>query len=388
MIVGRRRFIVGLVLFAGCGRFGFTDEVATPDANPSAPADGAAPTMLACTAPSRAQVGTIDALSAFGTASGIAMVTSTAGAIQGWTYDVTADGSLALGTQGAALGTSETDSIAAIASGTTVLVASLTGSPPTGTTLAAFDGALASDAAPSTRTGEFMATGPLAPASPGFAYVTEDATTREVDARVVDTSGADASVPVAIVDGTAKASEPSIIATPHGYALAFVSTTPTPNVAQLELLGSDLHVATAPVTGSTSTDDPEHPLVRYAPASDTYLLAWMEKSATTDGIWIAIYDGGGNLVVPGKQIASSSYTPAIATDGTGFWIVWKSYAPAPDHLDGAHVAADGSTTPRPVTMSGGDAAQWTMVDRFGQPMLVWVETGGAGPDLYVDPMCP
>ncbi|MGE5183505.1 MAG: hypothetical protein ACM31C_15645 [Acidobacteriota bacterium] len=56
-------------------------------------------------------------------------------------------------------------------------------------------------------------------------------------------------------------------------------------------------------------------------------------------------------------------------------------------LGGAHVATDGTITPRAITNSGGTPGKWTMVARATQPVLVWTELGGSGPDLYFDPMC-
>jgi len=59
----------------------------------------------------------------------------------------------------------------------------------------------------------------------------------------------------------------------------------------------------------------------------------------------------------------------------------------PSLLAGAKIDATGNITPRAIVRSGGTPGPWTTVERDGQPVLVWSEVGGSGPDLYFDPMC-
>ncbi|HEX7699093.1 MAG TPA: hypothetical protein VF403_00140, partial [Kofleriaceae bacterium] len=58
-----------------------------------------------------------------------------------------------------------------------------------------------------------------------------------------------------------------------------------------------------------------------------------------------------------------------------------------DHLAASQISSTGVLTPVSITGDGGTPAQWTFVQRNGQTVLVWQETGGNGPDLYFDPMC-
>ena len=131
----------------------------------------------------------------------------------------------------------------------------------------------------------------------------------------MDTSGADASSPVAIVLGGDKASEPAIIATPHGHALSYVAAASSPNEARLELLDASFNVVAGPVVASNSGFDPEHAKVSHATASDTYLVTWMEKNATTDTVWIALFAGDLSVIQAGTQIAvdSCSSPAAVST---------------------------------------------------------------------------
>ncbi len=41
-------------------------------------------------------------------------------------------------------------------------------------------------------------------------------------------------------------------------------------------------------------------------------------------------------------------------------------------------------TPHAIASSGGAPGPWSVLDRFDQPVLVWTEIGGTGPDLYID----
>jgi hypothetical protein len=52
------------------------------------------------------------------------------------------------------------------------------------------------------------------------------------------------------------------------------------------------------------------------------------------------------------------------------------------------LAMDGRITPVSVPNTNGTAAAWDLVVHNGQPAVAWVEAGGTGPNLWLDPLCP
>src|ERR1700733_897256 len=131
-------------------------------------------------------------------------------------------------------------------------------------------------------------------------------------------------------------------------------------------------------------------VIAWAPQTNLYIMGWHEKTDTgDDNVWMSTLGSNLEVVVPPTVISPYSYSPQVTTDGTGFWMTGRTYVntPAPDFLQSAHIGADGTVTPRAVSNSGGTPGQWAMIIRDDQPILVWTETGGTGPDLYFDPMC-
>ncbi len=362
---------MGLVLTASCGRLGFPDQT------------------LACDTPTRFQVGAsaFTAITVVDTTTGFAMFTTGADkVVRGWTFDF--EGSqLAPTLQNVPLATSETGAIGAASSGSELMLSAMYGMPATGTSLLGLDDRLAT-LGQDKHDGELAATNPVVSTSDGFAFATVDKTSFQVDMRPVTAMGVDVTPAVRIISGSEKPNNVTIAAAGPGYVVAYTASAPNPKQDRLELLDASFNVVYGPVTTSNSTHDAYRPQVTWAPKSDSYLVAWHEKDATgSDVVWIQIR--GWNLEAVGEPtvIANHSVSPQVTTDGTGFWVTWKNTTTVPSFLESAHIAPDGTLVPHSITNSGGAPGQWTMLSRSVQPVLVWTETGGSGPDLYFDARC-
>ncbi len=252
-----------------------------------------------------------------------------------------------------------------------------------------FDGGGTPTGASSYRGGALAPTMPLAKngAGSGFALATVNATTGEVDARVLSPSGLDAGAVVAIIPAANVADTVGLVPAPTGYAAVWGQTIGTTHGIQVQLLDPQLNVVAGPLVVDDLVDDAYRGSIVYAPGSNVYLVSWHEKAVGGDNVLFSILGPDLSVKVPATIIASGSSDAVIASDGTGFWITWKVYTPLPVHLDGASIDASGVATRRPVLTSGGTPGKWVMLARDGQPVLVWTEVGGSGPDLYFDPMC-
>ena len=149
------------------------------------------------------------------------------------------------------------------------------------------------------------------------------------------------------------------------------------------MLDAAFDLIDGPVTGNVTAEARFHVRVAWAADSATYLLAWSEKDATaSDDVWAQILGSDLEPVTQPTLIARYSVDPEITADGTGFWLVWEDTSGTPSFLDSAHLDPDGTLTPRSIANSGGAPGPWSVLDRSGQPVLVWTEIGGTGPDLY------
>ena len=99
-----------------------------------------------------------------------------------------------------------------------------------------------------------------------------------------------------------------------------------------------------------------------------------------------IVDNGLNIVVQPFEVAPFSTNVVAGADADGFWLAYDTYKPA-NIMAASHVDGSGNVTARPVTSSGGTPVNWNVAERDGQAILVWTETGGNGPNLYLDPFC-
>ena len=382
VVVWNRGHIAWVGLVAACGRMNFGEE---PPEIPEVP------DTLRCGAPVRFQIGADDvaALDVVTTASGFLLFTTDpANTLHGWSYDAI-DGDVAPVTENVALDVDISQTFGAAAIGDQIMVASIYGVPTAlGTKVHALDGTLSPLGQPAIRIGEIAAAGPIARSGvgDGGVFVDVDATTGEVRARPIDLLGRDAGAVRTILPGSESPNVVSIVPGGPGYAVVYSAATPSPNVARLALFDDQLNIVAGPVDVSTSTFDAARPQVAWSAASNTYLVTWYEKTPTDDDdTWIQLRGPSLEPLGPAHVIASKAHSPQVTSDGDGFWLTWIRYSP--EHLEAAFVASDGALEARSVLGSGGMPAKWSLVERDGQAVLVWTETAGSGPDLYLDPMC-
>lgn len=363
--------VLGLLLTASCGRFGFPDQ------------------EMACGQPARFQVGAtgITSLTATTTPSGFAVFTVAADKlVHGWSFDFEGD-RLAESVQNVQLAPSPTSAIGVASNKSRLLVSAMYGSPATGTALLGLDTSL-SMMRQGRYDGLLATTTPVATSGTGFAFVTVKAPASDVSVRTVTATGDEDGAPIKIVSGSEAPGGVSIIPTGTGYAVAYTAATPNPNQNRIELLDNTFAVVAGPMTCSSSALDPSSARIAWAPRSDTYLIAWSEKtSGGGDNLWIQLRGPMLEALTDPTLISNRGSSPQVTTDGSGFWMAWKDLTTTPSVLTAAHIGPDGTLVQRDVTNSGGTPIKWTMVERLDQPVLVWAEIAGNGPDLYFDPMC-
>jgi hypothetical protein len=378
--VGR---FLALWLVAACGRFGLdTPTPPTVDANTSGVA------LLPCT-PTRfaSGVSSVTALAAAAQPDGYTLFTTdAAGNVRGWAYAFQ-NGSLAATAANVGLDTGATGALGAVSIGTSVVLSSETGMPTaTGTTLYGLDGTTLVQQRSAGRAQQFAATRPLAASGVdgSLAFVTVDAVTAEVSARKITANGSDSSSPIAIVGAAAMASDVSIATAPGGYAVSYTTSATTPRQVELELLDTNLAVIAGPVAVDAASGDEFRSVV--ASSGGQLLVAWHAKK-TTDEVWFALFGPSLVPISSATMLATSGSQTVAAGDAAGFTLAWLVYNPTPNHLDGAHVAPDGTVAPRTIATSGGTPSAWALLSRAGQAALAWIESSGNGPDLYFDAMC-
>jgi hypothetical protein len=151
-------------------------------------------------------------------------------------------------------------------------------------------------------------------------------------------------------------------------------------------LFDDQLVAQTPIK-KVSSDGAEWARAAYAPAADRYLIAWHQKVSTGPGdeVWVSLRDGS-MAELQAIKVASQGIFPANAAGDSDFLVVWQDGG-SPSHLGATRIAMDGAATPVGIADTGGTAAGWDLVVHNGQPALAWVETGGTGPNLWLDPLC-
>ncbi len=349
------------------------------------------PAKLACGQPTRFLVGadSLTAMAAAPTQDGFAVFGVNGTSVRGWSYTMVGT-ALAAVAEDVAVATSESGAIGATAQGDQLMVSAVYGTPPAGTATQGLDAMMHPLASADQRDGQLAATDPLACGPSGYAFATIDATSGEGDARLLATSGGDAGAPVAIVPAAEGPGALQVIATQTGYAAAYQVAAANPNTIEVEILDGALGIAAGPIVTSDGQDDAANMQMAWSPGANAFAVTWQEKNATSgDDVWVEIVDSSLNVLSPATIISPLSNDPVVAADADGFWVSWFNYGVTPNALQAAHVATDGTVTARPVTNSGGTAKRWQMVSRDGQPVLVWTETGGTGPDLYFDPMtCP
>lgn len=382
------RLVLIALLGASCGRFGFGDVPKSTGGGVDATTTPDALSLLACTGPTRFQTGAATVtMTATAGANGYSAFTVDGNgdlAGFGYTFDATA---LTTAAQDVAIDTNATGNLGAATNGSTVMLAAATGLPSsTGTKLYALADDMTNLAAPSLRDGELLATTPIvaSPVDNGFALFTINGS--EMDANHVAPDGSDAGGLVAVVPSAEAPGYESVTPVPNGYAIGYASARSSPRQATLELVDATTFAITAgPVAVDNAQYDEYDPVI--AAVGTTYLVAWHAKDVTDDDdIWFELRDASLAPIGMPQQIATFSHVPVVASDGTSFFLVWDDYKPS-DHLAGVQVMTDGTTTPISVLNTGGTPVGWAMATRGPQPVLVWIESGGTGPDLYLNPMC-
>ena len=377
---------LALLITAGC-RLGF-DNVDPATFHGDDGHQGGIP-QLSC-GPQRFVVGaSLSGLAASPTSDGFAVATvaSGGGTLKGWSFALDGSGALTAKTQDITLGANGNGTVGVANAGNTVLVAA---SSSTGTTLYSLSTTdLSPLASPSVRT-DFAGPVPLASVGGTFAYISQLADT-SIELRQVDASANDVGSPLALTSMPDGAYSPTIVAGPNGYAVAYggahinggaaialYDTALTPLIAPQEIEPNPSYFA-------------EQPVVSYAAVSNTYLVSWHIKDATNDDdIYARLLGPDFTPIGNPFEVAPFSTTASIATDGTSFFLSYVTYDPAmvvPDHLAASQISNTGVVTPIAITGDGGTPVRWTFVQRNGQAVLVWQESGGNGPDLYFDPMC-
>jgi hypothetical protein len=372
-------------MLAACGRMNFGE---TPPEIPDAPDT---PDTLRCGEPVRFQIGAsnVTALDVVPTASGFTLFTvDPSNTLHGWSYDAI-DGEVTAIAENVALDVDISQTFGAAAIGDQIMVASIYGVPTAlGTKVHSLDGELAPLGQPAIRAGEIAATRPISRSGldDGGAFVDVDPATQDIRARPIDLMGRDAGPVRTVVPGAEGPNAVGIVPAAPGYAVVYSAAATSPNLARLALFDAQLGNIVGPVDISNSSFDAARPQVAWAPDSGTYLVTWYEKTPTDDDdVWMQLRGPNLEPMTPPQVIANMSHSPQVTSNGDGFWMTWISYGP--ERLQAAFVAPDGTVTPRAVLGSGGMPTEWSVVEREGQAVLVWTESAGSGPDLYLDPMC-
>ena len=377
-----------LLAVASCGRLGFTDLPAEVNPDASGPSTDAAPKplVLTCGAPQRFAFDSDE--------QGIGVAARASGFD---VFDVDSDAtvwgySFALGSGGSLTAVATKTQLAGMANGTlggaaigddVVLALANTGSATITTTLALDPSLDISSSPPSDTT---AAAGEMPLASNGASLMLAQ-TTAGSDAivRLVNIDGDEA--PASTLVGSAGIGPyyENAMATNAGFALGYGTELPSQR-AQLAVLDAALNITTGPVT-IDGGQDMYSPWFAYSPALDEFLVAWHQKDQSDlDDTWAMIVDSTLNTVVQPFEVAATSTNVVAGADADGFWLAYDTYMPA-NIMAASHVDANGNVTARPVISSGGSPQQWIVVERDGQAILVWTETGGSGPNLYLDPFC-
>jgi len=378
-----RSLLAGVFLVAACGRFDFDPM----------PAVEAADRLLTCGAPKRFTIGAeLPSLNAVATPAGFAIVGVDGNRqLRGWTYEWGA--SLWPSAQDVAIDTDVTTTTGvAVVDGQIVVATIYGGMTPLGTRLHALDADLSPRAEASSFAGVMVGEGPIAQGggdAADLAVVSVDNMSR-VDVRPIDAVGAGLAPVRTLVDAAEIASSVRLTAARDGYLLSWTSGAGSPNKKRLARLDRSFQLVDGPVSAASGANENAiRGAVAWLAGADRYLIAWFEKvGAGGDAVYFQIFDGHLAPVIPATRLALGGVQPQVGADGSHFFVAWKDVAANPDVLTSAVITADGEVSPREVTSSGGSPAGYTFVERNGQSVLAWSESGGNGPDLWLDPMCP
>ena len=373
-----------LLLFsivAACGRTGFDPA---PGPGSSAAPDAASLDHLTCGTPAQFSVGaTTSHVRAATTPRGYNVFTvDDTGNASGFTYEFQA-GTLVQKAGDVPLMTGATGPIGSVPLGDQSLLAVPYGRPTaTGTALLPLDAQLAARAQPAKQDGWFGSFSSLAPAASGNVVFLGQLASGEVDAKLVSPLGADEGAAHPVINAAEGVGMPTLVPAGPGWLVTWEADAPSPNEVRAEILDGQFAVTTPATTMSFDMQfDSEIPRVAYSAASDSYVFAWIQKSATGDQVWISLRDH--TLAETQHRMLASGYAPAVVAGDADFLVVWENGP----QLSGARVTADGKVTLVSILGSGGKFAAWDLVVHNGQPAIAWVESGGTGPNLRLDPLC-
>jgi hypothetical protein len=366
--------LLALPVVAACGRMGFDPS---GNAAPDAPLD-----HLTCGAPAQFSVGaTTSNFGATATPRGYDVFTvDSPGDVLGFTYEFEM-GTLVQKANDVALASNATGPVVSIALGDQLLLAVPYGPNPAGTQLLPLDAQLAKPPQPIMNDGWFGSVSTLAPTSSGMVAFLGQLGNMEVEAKLVSPEGVDLEATAhPVIDKAEAPSVLTILPTRTGFLVLWAASTPSPNEVRAELLDEQLAVTAPPITISA---DIELPRVGYSAASDTFTFAWVQKTSMGDQIWVSVRDGA--LRETQHLMIGAGFAPKVIAGDSDFLVVWENGS----QLDGARVTADGKATLHSVVGSGGSSkfAGWSLVVRNGQSAVAWVESGGTGPNLRLDPLC-
>jgi hypothetical protein len=373
-------------LAAACGRRDFDVLTPSPDAAADATPPDGAPPVLSCSTPPRFSINaSTTQLSATARLQGYDVFTvDGAGAVQGFSYafDTNDLATARLGKQASdvPVTTNATGTLGVFAVGDDVLVAAPYGRPTVGTALIPLDAQLGLRGAPIMFDGVY-GTGPaLARNSNGTLAFAAQPTLKAIDVQLVSVLGVAGGPSVQVTDGGADMNNPAIMAVGSNFLVVW-------NTSAVHAQLFDDQLVAQPGIQKVSSDGAGWARAAYAPAAARYLIAWHQKVTTGPGdeVWVSLRDSSLSEIKAIKVAAQGVY-PAIAAGDSDFLVVWQD-SDIPTHLGATRIAMDGTVSPVGVADTGGTATAWDLVVHNGQPALAWVETGGTGPNLWLDPLC-
>lgn len=385
--------LIVLWLAGACGHVGF-DERPSADA---AIADAPPPTLIACGTTPRFTIAMTSSmhLAAAATTDGYRVFTTdAAGQVRGSAFTFsTANAATTLGSGAldVAIVAGASGPLGVLTSGDQSLLAAPYGGPPSalGTSLVPLDAQLAPLGPTVRRDGWYGAAGALAQ-RPGGAIaflIQQIGPAQPVEAQVVSPLGGDAGGASRVVDSSEGPNTPTILAAGAGYVATWNATAPSPDPIRAVLLNDQLQPTALTSTQISPTDamaDSFAARVAYLPGASRYLFVWTEK-VSGDQIWMSLRDASLAPVGAAVMVTADGVAPNVVASRDDFLVAWTIGNAG---LGAARVSRDGQLTQRPaIQTSGGGAAAWDLVSRNDQPVLVWLEAGGTGPNLWFDPLC-
>jgi hypothetical protein len=356
------------VVTTACGRLGF-DPVAPDVFDAPRPVD-AAPALLPCSVPTSsagAVSGTADQLVVIAQGNElVALTTDNSQVLRSWTFAISDTGGVVPGAMGASVATDATGTLAIAPFGTSTLAAWSTPS----TAWSQLD--------PAGQGIGMLMTLAQAPASGAVAASGVDGTLAlltigsngEVDGVRLDTSGALNGAPVAVVAAAVGAQSVRISPAATGYAITYTDPRPAVATREVMLLDGSLATVAGPVAASTDPYDAEDGQVAWAPASNTYLAAWGDKTTTADEVSFRVFDAQLTPLASTATVLESGVdTGGLQSDGQGFWTVTE----ASDELRVDRITATGAVTAQPAVPVMARGAAVAM--RAGQPVVAWLSQG-------------